>query len=73
MLGSIIVSFVALALPIAAGISLAPKQQSDSDLWMFAARGRAYVRAWLIAVQTRLALRQMSADLQYSSTFHAAD
>jgi hypothetical protein len=71
MLGPIIVSFVAVGLPVVAGIWLAPKQDGGHGVSMLVGQCRDYLRSVMIAAQAKMPLKQLPAGLRYSSTFDA--
>jgi hypothetical protein len=64
MFGPIIVSFVGVCLPVVAGLMLAPRNIDNSTQeW------RNHLRSLMTAVQTKIAMKHLPADLGSTSTY----
>jgi hypothetical protein len=64
MFGSIIVSFVGICLPVVAGLMLAPRNiDKSTQEW------RSHLRSLMAAIQTKIAMKDLPADLGSTSTY----
>ncbi len=64
MLGPIIVSSVAISLPVVAGLWLAPRQESRRPRWMPINRFRNYVRSLRCAGEVTIPMEDLQTVLR---------